>query len=859
MKGKSSRAISGEAQPSFREMNGCYQAVRANRASFAGERAGEVLIKPMEQIGASEAKYRQLLDDINDGCIVVNLEGKIVFANAKMAKILGYKLEELIGETARKFTPSEFIPSIGEIRKSLEQSRRVRERFEVTLFNMDGNRVSVEVSAKFIEYQGEPAVTAVVRDVTKRKEAEEALRESEKKYSSVVELSADGIVLVQGGEIIFTNRSFYELLGFEASEIIGIDILSLISGDMADAVSVMSWDERQVITRRVSDEMKGHITHQIYQIPLKTKSGETVWVEINSNPIEYGGKAAHLAFLRDITERKRAEEALRESEERFRSVAQTASEAIITIDNHSDIIFWNYAAETIFDYSADEAVGKQLNMMMPERFHEAHQQGLNRVVSTGESNILGKTIEVVGLRKDGSEFPMELSLATWKTREGIFFTSIVRDITERKRAEEEVLRHTKRVEALHAVAQTVSQTLDLEEMLDSAVEKVKEAMEADAATISVVDERAGEIILKAHRGLSVEYIATVGRLKLAPEEIEVVMAWQGPIVAEDEALNRPNLIELWAATQKEGVQSSFAVPLLVKRFFLGAVAVAYRHPREFTNEDVELLSSMANQIAVGIYNAQLLAEAQARVEELKAAQEYRVQTERQRALAEMAGGVAHDFNNVLSIVLGRAQLALEDTKEPKLKESLQIIERSAYDAANMVRRLQEFTGATVGEKLEALDLNQVVKSALKMVETRRAENQVNGVKIDIDADLGGVYIVEGNPAQLRRVLVNVIFNAMDALPQGGSIAVKTAREDSWALLSISDTGIGMTEEVKKRIFDPFFTTKGSRGSGLGLSASHGIISKHGGSIEVDSTIEKGSTFYIRLPIFNGNRRKARED
>jgi signal transduction histidine kinase len=112
---------------------------------------------------------------------------------------------------------------------------------------------------------------------------------------------------------------------------------------------------------------------------------------------------------------------------------------------------------------------------------------------------------------------------------------------------------------------------------------------------------------------------------------------------------------------------------------------------------------------------------------------------------------------------------------------------------------------------------------------------------------------------LWRVLVNIIFNAMDALPQGGRIAVKTAQKDSHVVLSISDTGIGMTEEVKKRIFDPFFTTKGSRGSGLGLSASLGIISKHGGSIGVDSTLEKGSTFYIRLPIFNGTRRKAGED
>ncbi|HZD60749.1 MAG TPA: MASE3 domain-containing protein, partial [Anaerolineae bacterium] len=136
-------------------------------------------------------------------------------------------------------------------------------------------------------------------------------------------------------------------------------------------------------------------------------------------------------------ELKKSEEALRESEERLRTVMQTATDAIISADKHGNIVFWNHAAETIFGHEADEVIGNPLTTIMPERFREAHKNGLNRVVATGESHILGKTLEVAGRKKDGSEFPVELSLASWEAGEEIFFTGIVRDITERKRAEEE--------------------------------------------------------------------------------------------------------------------------------------------------------------------------------------------------------------------------------------------------------------------------------------------------------------------------------------------------------------------------------------------------------------------------------------
>lgn len=161
----------------------------------------------------------------------------------------------------------------------------------------------------------------------------------------------------------------------------------------------------------------------------------------------------------DVKQRKRAELKLRESEERFRLVAQSAIDAIISVDSCRKIIFWNKAATTIFGYSAGETVGKPLTMIMPERFKEKHQKGMNRVISTGETRIIGKMIEVAGLRKDGSEFPLELSLSKWRTGEGIFFTGIMRDITERKRIEAKLQRTNKRMKSDLATAEKVQKSL----------------------------------------------------------------------------------------------------------------------------------------------------------------------------------------------------------------------------------------------------------------------------------------------------------------------------------------------------------------------------------------------------------------
>ena len=215
----------------------------------------------------------------------------------------------------------------------------------------------------------------------------------------------------------------------------------------------------------------------------------------------------------------------------------------------------------------------------------------------------------------------------------------------------------------------------------------------------------------------------------------------------------------------------------------------------------------------------------------------------------MASGVAHDFNNMLSILLGRAQLALAITKDPKVVKHLRIIEQTAADGAKTVRRLQDSARVRVDREFKVVQLHQVVRSAVQMVEPRRLErHQIDGIDIDIAVDVQKEISVEGDATELREVLTNIMFNAMDAMTRDGMITIRSETEDGWVVLSIADTGMGIAEELRGKLFDPFFTTKSPEGLGMGLSVAYGIISRHGGTIDVDSTVGQGTTFYVKLPL-----------
>jgi PAS domain S-box-containing protein len=227
------------------------------------------------------------------------------------------------------------------------------------------------------------------------------------------------------------------------------------------------------------------------------------------------------------------------------------------------------------------------------------------------------------------------------------------------------------------------------------------------------------------------------------------------------------------------------------------------------------------------------------------------QSERLTALGQMAGGIAHDFNNLLQAILGYAQLmARSPNNADVVRRGLDVIEKAANGGAETVRRIQKFARLRPDEPFVTMDLNQVVRDSLAITRPRWEEKKIKGgVPLKLELELGPVPVVMGRPAELNEVITNLVLNAIDAMPKGGTLRIRTRLGDHrHAVITVADTGMGMSEEVRKRVFDPFFTTKGEEGTGLGLSVSHSIVERHGGDLRVDSRPGEGTTFTISLPI-----------
>ena len=225
------------------------------------------------------------------------------------------------------------------------------------------------------------------------------------------------------------------------------------------------------------------------------------------------------------------------------------------------------------------------------------------------------------------------------------------------------------------------------------------------------------------------------------------------------------------------------------------------------------------------------------------------QMEKLSALGELASGVAHDFNNTLSGILGRAQLLLRTNDPEKLKRGLDIIIKTAEDGAKTVKRIQDFARQRRDHDFELVSIDQILLDASEITRPRWKNcAEASNIHITLNLQIGSNGLVMGDDSELREVLVNMVFNAIDAMPEGGTLSLTTRNVDESVLIKIVDTGVGMYPEVRSRIFDPFFTTKGKAGLGLGLAVSFGIIRRHGGNIEVDSQYGHGTEFRITLPL-----------
>ncbi|HXG95288.1 MAG TPA: GAF domain-containing protein [Blastocatellia bacterium] len=248
------------------------------------------------------------------------------------------------------------------------------------------------------------------------------------------------------------------------------------------------------------------------------------------------------------------------------------------------------------------------------------------------------------------------------------------------------------------------------------------------------------------------------------------------------------------------------------------------------------------------------------VTEERLASERAAQADKLRALGQLASGVAHNFNNILAAILGHAQLIKRDFKDDSLLQRMDIIERAALDGAQTVKRIQAFGLQQNETAQDVVDINQIVQDSTTLTRAKWCdEAQARGLHYEVEVELEEVPTVRGSGSELREVFVNVILNALDAMPQGGRLKIKTEAKDGSVRVSFADSGIGMSREVCDHIFEPFFTTKGATGMGLGLAVSYSIIERHGGRIEAQSSPGRGTTFTITLPTVESKQRKTVRD
>ncbi|HEV8306338.1 MAG TPA: ATP-binding protein [Methylomirabilota bacterium] len=563
-----------------------------------------------------------------------------------------------------------------------------------------------------------------------------------------------------------------------------------------------------------------------------------------------------------FVERKDAETALRESEARTRAILESALDCIITMDHEGRIVEFNPAAEATFGYQRREVIGKPLaEAIIPPALREEHRGGLARYLATGEGPVLGRRIEMPGMRADGSELPVELAITRIAWSGPPMFTAYLRDITERKRAEAEraelmTRERTARAEAEAARARfaflaeastVLNASLDYPTTLASlarlavphlgdwcAVDVVEAdrtirrmaVTHADPAKMDLARELQRRYPLDPHRSHPIVRVIQTGVPEMVPEVSE----------AELRAVSRD--AEHLELLRQLGFRSYMAVPLVTRGRRLGAISFASMVPRRFGPAELALAEDLARRAASAVDNARL----------------YREGEEANRAKDEFLATLSHELRTPLTAVLGWTQLLRSAQLDDAMRtRAIETIERNARTQAQLINGLLEISRIVTGKlslEVRPLDLRSVIEAAL---ETVRPAAEAKRVLLDA-ALPAWVGPVSGDPDRLQQVVWNLLSNAIKFTPAGGRVEVRLAQADGQAEIQVSDTGQGIRPEFLPFVFDRFrqadsTTTRSFGGLGLGLAIVRHLVELHGGRVEATSEGEgQGATFRVWLPL-----------
>ncbi|HUP22626.1 MAG TPA: PAS domain S-box protein [Thermoanaerobaculia bacterium] len=598
-------------------------------------------------------------------------------------------------------------------------------------------------------------------------------------YAAVLAHSVVGICILDledGGRVLDGNAAVHELFGYARGELNGRAVLDLSVADDRER-------HRELLLAVARGEQPS------FQIELRClrRDGQGLWVRLSVSAVPEGEAEAcrfALGIVEDLTERKERERELAEASALHRALLQSAVDAIITIDELGLIESFNPAAEGLFGYRAEEVIGRNVSMLMPQPYRDEHEGYLHAYRTTGVRKIIGIGRLVTARRKDGEVFPIDLAVSEAVVGDRRIFMGTVRDISARRAAEDEIRRQRDFLEQLLEIAPAIILVVDSE----GHVVRYSQYLER------LVGRPLGELMgLDAIEALVPEARRAAARDRLA--------GWLAGDAARDVELPLRNaagaeLQVVWNAARLKDAAGALSALLVI-----GLDVTEHRRLQE------ELQHS-----------------------------------QRMEALGLLAGGVAHDFNTLLGSILGYSELLIERGVDDSLRRAAYEIRASAERGAALSRRLLAF-GKRRPMAVERLDLNVLLGGMAAMLERLIGAN----IKLELVPAPHEVPVV-ADPGLLEQVVVNLVLNAVDAITGSGRISVTVRLDDpDGVVLLVRDTGCGMSEEVQRRIFDPFFTTKPGKGSGLGLSTVYGIVEQSGGAIRVDSRPGAGSTFSVFLP------------
>jgi len=745
-----------------------------------------------ELLQQSEEKYRMLLDGVQDYAIfMLDPRGTVVSWSASAEHIKGFTAEEIVNHNfSRFFIPEDIRRGRPEEVLRLAATSGRHEEFGMSV-RKDGSEFLA--SATYIALR-DPAgnlrgFSEICRDLTEHKE-------SEAKYRGLLEAAPDGMVVVnQDGEIVLLNAQAEKRFGYRRDELLGQKVTNIIPKGFAERLIADG-------TRTAAEALAQQIGTGIELIGRR-KDGSEFPIEIMLSPLESTEGILVTAALRDITVRKDAEKHLEQMEGRYRGLLEAAPDGMVVVNQSGEIVLLNARAETQFGYRRDELLGQKVTNIIPKGFAERLIADGTRTASEALAQQIGTGIELIGRRKNGSEFPIEMMLSPLESTEGILVTAALRDITVRK---------------------------DAEEHLEQMESRYRGLMEAAPDGMVVVNQ-SGDIVLLNARS---ETLFGYRRDELLGQKVT-------SIIPEGFA---ERLIADALRTTAEALAQQ-----------IGMGIELHGRRKDGTLFPIEIMLSPLES-AEGI----LVTAAIRDISERKQLARQLHQSQKMEAIGQLTGGIAHDFNNLLGVIIGNLDLLDRlVAANPAAVKRVQTAQKAAIRGADITRRLLVFSN---NEELKP----SVVLLADSIQNTIELAARALGAEIKISTHMDeSVPPLFVDPAGLESALLNLVVNARDAMPKGGSIIIGSEVKDlneshpavqagdlkkgCYVCVSVSDTGVGMSKQTLERAFEPFFTTKPrNKGTGLGLAMVYGFVKQSGGTVRVYSELGHGTTVSFYLPI-----------